>query len=919
MIRSAVLYILLIGNAHTFLIPSFAPKPICKLPTKPLFSATVSSEDTLFQYAEDAAVKSLSSVVSEINSIEAKVEEMDDYALSQLTQTLTAKPNTPLAFAAVREASWRVLTQRHYDCQLVGGLLMDANKLCEMQTGEGKTLTTLLPVYNKVVSGKKCFIVTTNDYLARRDSLVNGQVLNFLGVTTGLIQGGMAEDERRKQYDNDVVWVSNQEIGFDYLRDHLSMTKEGVVLGDDWVERFCLVDEADSIFIDEARTPLIISESVDADGTKFANAKILADNLQPKLHYDVDVKKKNAVLTEQGFMDAEKALGVDSLFEVKDGGSWVQYVTSAVMAKELFKPDVDYAIGPDSISIIDSFSGRVLEGRKYKDGLHQAIEAKEGITVSKQSRVVAKVTYQAFFGMFKDLSAMTGTAKTSEVELKDVYNIEVVRVPTALPVARRDYKDVVFKTRRAADEALAKEVVAAGGRPVLVGTTSVEQSERIVARLQEEGIVAELLNADAKNAPRESEIVAQAGRVGRVTVATNMAGRGTDIKLGGDAGIMAQIYLRSKLVEAKVLVDGEEAFLPATPAEGYFPVDVSEFDGEIGKVAKDLKKMGLTADSLTQILSVACDATEGEDDEAYVTAVREIFESVEGKFKDVLGEEAEEVKRLGGLYVMGTNRHESPRIDRQLRGRAGRQGDPGSSRFFLSFEDDMFKVFGGDKLTKMLEVFRVSEDMPIEAESVTKTLDDVQLKVEENYREIRDNVRTFDEVLNGQRLVIYQRRMRMLGRGGEFGDLVSEMAEEVVNDIIAGAGKGGKEVGKIAELLVQFFPQLSGVVGEGELGKYKGKGKEMGEFLKIAVGEAVEAKKGTTKEFEKKAQYLTLLALDNAWSQHLNNMESLVESVTLRGYRGLDPKIEYQQDGFELFKGLEGTIRRNAVYSLMNQ
>lgn len=413
------------------------------------------------------------------------------------------------------------------------------------------------------------------------DSLVNGQVLNYMGVSTGLIQGGMKEDERRAQYNNDVVWVSNQEIGFDYLRDHLSMTPEGVVLGEGWQERFCLVDEADSIFIDEARTPLIISESVDADGGKFENAKILADNLKVGIHYDIDVKKKNVVLTEQGFGDAERALGVDSLFEVKDGGSWVQYVTSALMAKELFKPDVDYSIGPGSISIIDSFSGRVLEGRKYKDGLHQAIEAKEGITVSKQSRVIAKVTYQAFFRMFKDLSAMTGTAKTSEVELKDVYNIEVVRVPTALPVARRDYPDVTFKTRRAADEALVKEVVAASGRPVLVGTTSVEQSERIVARLAEEGVTAELLNADAKNAPRESEIVAQAGRVGRVTVATNMAGRGTDIKLGGDESMMAQIYLRSKLVDAKVLKDGEEALLPLTPKEGYFPVDVFEVDGDI--------------------------------------------------------------------------------------------------------------------------------------------------------------------------------------------------------------------------------------------------------------------------------------------------------------------------------------------------
>ena len=659
-------------------------------------------------------------------------EELLDYT-SKLKRTYAAgeasSQTRSTAFAVVREAAWRVMSQRHYDTQILGGFCLSSLKCVEMATGEGKTLTTLLSVYDSICRGKKAFVVTVNDYLARRDKTVNGQVFNFLGVSVGLIQAGMNEAERREQYKNDVVYVTNQELGFDYLRDHLTLEQSGIVLGENWEDRYCLVDEADSVFIDEARTPLIISDSVPAKADKYEKAKILADNLVSGIHYDVDQKKKNVVLTEDGYADAERALGVSSLFTIEDGGSWASYVTNSVKAKELFKADVDYSVldSPARVNIIDPFSGRILDGRKYADGLHQAIEAKEGIQVSSQSKVIAKVTYQSFFKMFDNLAAMTGTAKSSASELSKIYGLDVVQVPTALPLVRRDFPDVVFKTRKASDDALVKEVVNVSPRPCLIGTTSVNQSERIQERLTEQGIKVEILNAEPKNAMRESEIVAQAGRLGAVTVATNMAGRGTDIKLGGDASAMAAIYCRSILVGSGVVSPDEVDKLPPSPPESYYPCEIPA--GVLKPFPEISKAIGaangnkpLTALDVEELLVVACDTTEDDEDPDHVVSLRETFESVREAFGQVLDDEKKQVIDKGGLYVMGTNRHDSSRIDRQLRGRAGRQGDPGSSRFFLSFQDDMLTVFGGDQMTKILELFRVSDDVPIESSQVSSTL-----------------------------------------------------------------------------------------------------------------------------------------------------------------------------------------------------
>ncbi|GKY98462.1 hypothetical protein MPSEU_000803500 [Mayamaea pseudoterrestris] len=889
--------------------------------------------------------------VDRINALEPVIEDLGDDELKAKSTEFRKRLqngedlNGPLleeAFAVVREASWRVLELRHYDVQIVGGLILHDGRLAEMATGEGKTLVSTLPCYANALTGKTSFVITVNDYLARRDMEKMGQIHRFLGLTVGLIQSGMTEEQRQKAYACDVVYVTNSELGFDYLRDHLALSPEQTVLpgGAGEFNGFCVVDEADSVLIDEARTPLIISKQVPAPGSKYRTACKLAEALNKNVHYTVDLKNKNCILTEQGYRDAGAALGVDTLFSIgPDGEAWAPYVTNAIKAKELFNIDVEYTILKDSsgkskgVGIIDSFTGRVLDGRRWSNGLHQSIETKEGIEVSEQSKVIAKVTYQALFRQFTRLSGMTGTALTDAEEFAQTYGLGVTPVPTALPIARRDYPDVAFKTRAAANRALIKEVMGvkggqSDGRPCLIGTTSVAQSEALVKELAEAGIQAETLNASPKNAPRESEIIAQAGRAGVVTVATNMAGRGTDILLGGCARTMSRIKTRSVLLEEGVLKPDEVSALPPSPTAAYFPAEISD---DIKFMLKDAavsikKALGpdMTSIDLDELLTVAFDTTEADDDADYVVKLRDAADAVKETYAPVLEEEKAIVKKLGGLYVMGTNRHESSRIDQQLRGRAGRQGDPGSSRFFLSFEDDMFVIFGGDKLNKILETFRVSEDMPVEAPQVSDALDKVQKAVEEKYREIRREIFNFDETLNSQRRSIYSRRRSILFSSPDsLVDTMQKYNQRTVAEIVSGQtdSSGQVNVDKVLEKMTQFFPPVAPLIQTDDLAGKSADGIET--FLTVAVDEVFVAK---SKELDAKVQkpgslgrsasYITLVTLDNAWSDHLQTMENLKESVLLRKYQGLDPVQEYQREAFELYQGLEDTMRRNAVFSL---
>jgi preprotein translocase subunit SecA len=844
----------------------------------------------------------------------------------------------------------RVLELRHYDVQLMGGLILHDGRLAEMATGEGKTLVATLPTYvNALLSGQSSFVITVNDYLARRDMEKMGQIHRFLGLSVGLIQSNMTPDQRRKAYACDVVYVTNTELGFDYLRDHLALsTPETVLLrgeastGD--FNAFCVVDEADSVLIDEARTPLIISKQVAAPASKYKIANQLAGALKKDLHYSVDLKNKNVILNDLGYRDSEKALRVDSLFSLDtDGEAWAPFIANALKAKELFTKDVEYTVlfnkqgKASGVGIIDSFTGRVLDGRRWSDGLHQSIETMEGIDVSEQSKVIAKVTYQALFRQFSRLSGMTGTAMADADELEQVYGLKVTPVPTALPIARRDYPDVVFKTRTAANEALVKEIKNTGGgqsdgRPCLVGTTSVLQSEVIVQLLSENGIQAELLNASPKNAPRESEIVAQAGRAGAVTVATNMAGRGTDILLGGCPSTMTRIKARSVLLENGVLNSIEAALFPPSPANAYFPCDVdSSVIDILIKASQSIKQEfgeEMTAIEFDEVLTVAFDATETEDDPAYVVLLREAAGMINDSFGPILAEEKEAVRKSGGLYVMGTNRHESSRIDRQLRGRAGRQGDPGSSRFFLSFEDDMLVVFGGEGLKKILAMFRVTDDMPIEAKQVSESIDKIQMTVEEKFRTIRNEIFNFDEVLNKQRRVVYKRRRQVLySSAEETFEIMCEYNKQVLEKIVqAQTGAGGvSDTPKLYDKVVQFFPLIEDVVKASDLENQNAYG--LLAFLTAAVDQAFRAKAQAVDEQASKsgkapcstgrsAHYIILATMDNAWSDHLQSMENLKESVILRKYQGRDPVSEYEKEAFILFKDLEDRMQLNAVFSL---
>lgn len=915
------------------------------------------------QASNDEYLATLLERVSKINALEASIEELDDNAILAKTSEFRNRiangesMNGPIleeAFAVVREAAWRVIEQRHYDVQLLGGLVLHDNRLAQMATGEGKTLVSTLPCYVNALSGRPSFVITVNDYLARRDMERMGQIHRYLGLTVGLIQAGMTEEKRREAYSCDVVYVTNSELGFDYLRDHLALSPAQTVLqrqssdgtsgggaAEGIFNGFCVVDEADSVLIDEARTPLIISKQVPAPANKYRAAKTLADNLRDKVHYDVDMKNKNVVLNERGYKDCEKALGVSSLFEepTDASGAWAPYVLNAVKAKELFTKGVEYTVlgNGEGVGIIDSFTGRVLDGRRWSDGLHQSIEAMEGIEVSEQSKVIAKITYQSLFRQFTRLSGMTGTAMSDAAELEVTYGLLVTPVPTALPIARRDYPDVVFRSREAANAALVKEVINVGGgssdgRPCLIGTTSVLQSEAIVKLLAKVGIKTEILNARPENSARESEIVAQAGRPGVVTVATNMAGRGTDILLGGCPSMMARLMTRSFLVDRGVLEASERSFYPPSPSKEYYPCDINDDTiSMLMETASLLKKEfseGLTAIRFDEILTVATDTTEGDDDPAYIVKLRDAAQAVKDIFKAQLAPEKEIVLSRGGLCVMGTNRHESSRIDGQLRGRSGRQGDPGSSRFFLSFEDDMFVIFGGDGLKNILKTFRVSEDMPVEAPQITDALNKVQLAVEEKYRDIRGQILDFDDVLNEQRKIFYRRRQQLL-----FSDpkttlrIIDEYNRETVSDIVKAQTNedGSVKIDKVLEKIGQFFPcalPLIMVEDITELAQDR-----VIHFVNIAVEETFKAK---VDELEKKAMadgrapgslarsanYITLVSMDNAWSDHLQNMENLKENVFLRKYQDLSPADEYKRESLSMFEGLLDKMRLNTIFSL---
>ena len=913
-------------------------------------------------------------LVEEINLLEAEIINLTDEQLrietSNLRSAITEETNLikqkdlindvlPKAFAIVREASKRVLGMRHFDVQLIGGMVLHECQIAEMKTGEGKTLVATLPCYLNALSGKGVHVVTVNDYLARRDAEWMGQVHKFLGLSVGLIQQDMSPAQRKKNYACDITYATNSELGFDYLRDNMATDIEEVVQRE---FNYCVIDEVDSILIDEARTPLIISGQIERPQEKYQKAAELTlqleraeemskDGVDPEGDYEVDEKQRSCILTDQGFAKCEESLKVSDLYDPQD--PWAHYITNALKAKELFVKDVNYILKNGEAVIVDEFTGRVMPGRRWSDGQHQAIEAKEGLKIQPETQTLASITYQNFFLLYPGLAGMTGTAKTEEVEFEKTYKLQSTVVPTNMSRQRQDWSDQVFKTEIGKWKAVANETaeIHKKGRPVLVGTTSVEKSELLSSLLHEQQIPHNLLNAKPENVEREAEIVAQAGRFGAVTIATNMAGRGTDIILGGNSDYMARLKLKETLLPLLVKPDNEHkppipkqrdlksksgfssskiklkksTYNASNNDESLFPCKLGEnIEKDLNSLSKKLvDKWGERKLSLIELEDrIATAAEKAPTKDPFIKSLREVLASIKDEYETVLKTEEENVRDAGGLHVIGTERHESRRVDNQLRGRAGRQGDLGSTRFFLSLEDNLLRIFGGDRVANLMNAFRVDEDMPIESGMLTRSLESAQKKVETYYYDIRKQVFEYDEVMNNQRKAVYSERLRVL-RGVDlkkqvigYGEItMEEIVEAYVNQDLPPEEWDLKQlVSKVKE----FIYLLNDLEVKDIFSLSM---QELKNYLKEQLRAAYDLKEsqiennrpGLMREAER---FFILQQIDNLWREHLQSMDSLRESVGLRGYGQKDPLIEYKNEGYDMFLEMMTNMRRNVIYSM---
>ncbi|XWS76733.1 hypothetical protein CRYUN_Cryun01aG0203100 [Craigia yunnanensis] len=878
-----------------------------------IFKGNDTGESTRQQYA---------GTVTAINRLESEMAALSDAELREKTFGLKERASQgesldsllPEAFAVVREASKRVLGLRPFDVQLIGGMVLHKGEIAEMRTGEGKTLVAILPAYLNALSGKGVHVVTVNDYLARRDCEWVGQVPRFLGLKVGLIQQNMTSEQRRENYLCDITYSVEELV----LRDF----------------SYCIIDEVDSILIDEARTPLIISGTADKPSDAYYKAAKIATAFERDIHYTVDEKQKTVLLTEQGYEDAEEILDVKDLYDPRE--QWASYVLNAIKAKELFLRDVNYIIRGKDVLIVDEFTGRVMQGRRWSDGLHQAVEAKESLPIQNETVTLASISYQNFFLQFPKLCGMTGTAATESTEFESIYKLKTTIVPTNKPMIRKDESDVVFRATNGKWRAVVVEISRMNktGRPVLVGTTSVEQSDSLSEQLQEAGIPHEVLNAKPDNVEREAEIVAQSGRLGAVTIATNMAGRGTDIILGGNAEFIARLKLREMLMP-RVVKPAEGVFISVKKPppmktwkvnEKLFPCKLSSKNTKLAEEAVELAVKTWGKKSLSELeaeerLSYSCEKGPAQDE--VIAKLRSAFLEIVKEYKLYTEEERNQVVAAGGLHVVGTERHESRRIDNQLRGRTGRQGDPGSSRFFLSLEDNIFRIFGGDRIQGLMRAFRV-EDLPIESKMLTKALDEAQRKVENYFFDIRKQLFEFDEVLNSQRDRVYTERRRALV-SDNLQSLIIEYAELTMDDILeanigSDAPKESWDLKKLIAKIQQYCYLLNDLTPDllrSQCSSYE----ELQDYLRLRGREAYLQKRdmvekqaeGLMKEAER---FLILSNIDRLWKEHLQALKFVQQAVGLRGYAQRDPLIEYKLEGYNLFLDMMAQIRRNVIYSI---
>ena len=885
--------------------------------------------EKLFGSFSDKELKRINPLKDKVLALEPEMAKLTDDELKAKTTEFKerlAKGETlddllPETFAVCREADWRVLGMKPYPVQIIGGIVLHRACIAEMQTGEGKTLVATMPTYLNALTGEGVHVVTVNDYLARRDSEWMGKVYRFLGLTVGLVVHGVEAGDRKKAYEADVTYGTNNEFGFDYLRDNMVVYKANMVQRG---HAFAIVDEVDSILIDEARTPLIISGKGEDSSVMYKRADDFAKTLKKSVivelddkveaeeqvdgDYVVDEKRKTATLTESGVKKAEAFFHVENLADA-DNMSLRHYIDGAIKARGVMHRDTDYIVKDGEVIIVDEFTGRLMYGRRFNDGLHQAIEAKEGVTVAAESKTLATVTFQNYFRMYKKLSGMTGTASTEADEFSEIYGLNIVSIPTNKPRARKDLPDSVYKTVNGKYNAVIEQVAEchAKGQPVLVGTVSVEKSEALSKLLKKKGIEHNVLNA--KQHEREAEIVAQAGKQGAVTIATNMAGRGTDIMLGGNVTYMAKAALKKELskeltanlAELKDTYEHEKARAKASGTELPTPPEAG-------------------IDAKLEMLMTECDG-HAETEDAEILHARKRFEELCEEFAPEVKREAEVVRNAGGLFIIGTERHESRRIDNQLRGRAGRQGDPGASRFFLSLEDDLMRIFGGDRVQSLMDSLGLDEDVPIENKLITNTIESAQKKLEASNFAIRKQVLQYDDVMNQQREIIYKQRQMVLD-GEDISGKLHEMMRQAIDDACTNYLNGETaDDWDFAGLRRHFMnwlclptdfnyttEQLGDLTKEGIADELYKRGMD----ILTAKEKRYGAK--TMRELER---ICLLRNVDSKWMEHIDNMDQLKQGMGLRGYGQHDPVVEYRIEGFAMFDEMIASIREDAVHMLL--
>ena len=843
----------------------------------------------IFKSYSEKEVKRVKPIVNKINGLEEEMTKLTDnelrakteYFKGQLKEGKTLDDILPEAFAVVREASKRVLGMRHFDVQLIGGIILHQGRIAEMKTGEGKTLVATLPVYLNALEGKGVHVITVNDYLAKRDSEWMGKLYKFLGLSVGLVIAGMEPKEKQEAYNADITYGTNNEFGFDYLRDNM------VIYKDQLVQRglhYAIIDEIDSILIDEARTPLIISGRANESSDLYKKAENFVSRLTPKViveedvkdfdqaednekyDYIVDLKAKSASLTQKGIKKAEDAFGLEN-FNDLENSTLVHHVNQALRAHGIMKKDIDYIVKDGEVLIVDEFTGRIMYGRRYNNGLHQAIEAKEHVKIADESKTLATITFQNLFRMYDKLSGMTGTAMTEEAEFEEIYNLDVVAIPTNKPMVRKDENDVIYKNENAKYKAIVESIKESHekGQPVLVGTVSIEKSEKLSKLLKKEGITHEVLNA--KYHEKEAEIIAQAGKFKAVTIATNMAGRGTDIMLGGNSEFLAKEEMRKNKVSADLIEE----------ANTYYETDNKE-----------------------------------------ILEAREQFKKLVKKYDEQIKEEKQKVIDAGGLKIIGTERHESRRIDNQLRGRSGRQGDVGESKFYIGLDDDLMKIFGGDTITKVYNTLGADENMPIESRIISNAVENAQKKVEGRNFSIRKNVLKYDDVMNAQREIIYKQRREVLD-GENIHDSIINMIGFVANNIPTMFVEGQTGELNIESLNTEII-NVFGIDMLDYIKQNKNDAEKIAEQLKKLALEIYSKKEEeiTSEQMRELERVVMLKVVDEKWMNHIDSMDELKNGIGLRAYGQKDPVVQYRLEGFDMFDEMINDIKFDVTKILMH-